>query len=87
MMETLMKAVELTGIVDENRRLQIEGELPITGPQRVRVILLYPVEGEEPDEQTWLYAAARNPSFDFLKDASEDIYTPDDGQPFHDDKV
>jgi len=86
-METLMKAVELTGIVDENQRLHIEGELPITGPQRVRVILLYPVEDEEPDEQTWLFAAARNPSFAFLKDASEDIYTPDDGQPFHDDEV
>jgi hypothetical protein len=40
---------------------------------------------EETDitEQEWLYAAGRNPSFDFLKEPEEDIYSLFDGKPFH----
>ena len=36
---------------------------------------------EEPDigEAEWLQAAATNPTFDFLKDPEEDIYTLSDG--------
>lgn len=34
------------------------------------------------DETEWLKAAAHNPTFDFLKDAAEDIYSPTDGSPF-----
>ena len=34
------------------------------------------------DEVTWLYAASRNPAFTSLADASEDIYSRDDGKPF-----
>ena len=34
------------------------------------------------DEATWLYAASRNPAFTSLADASEDIYSRDDGKPF-----
>lgn len=37
-----MAAIEVTGTVDENRHLCLDGELPITGPARVRVIILYP---------------------------------------------
>ncbi|MGD1809235.1 Z1 domain-containing protein [Dapis sp. BLCC M126] len=37
---------------------------------------------EEINEQEWLYAAATNPVFDFLKDPEEDIYTLKDGKPF-----
>ena len=50
---------------------------------RVRVIVLYPFDSEW-DETEWLQSAARNPAFSFLKDAEEDIYSPIDGQPFHD---
>ncbi|NOX60806.1 MAG: hypothetical protein GXP42_02490 [Chloroflexi bacterium] len=80
-----MKAVELTGIVDENQKLQIDGKVPIRGPKHVRVILLYPMEDDDIGEQEWLYAAARNPAFDFLREPSEDIYTVDEGRPFHDE--
>ncbi len=33
------------------------------------------------DEQTWLQAIATNPSFAFLHDPEEDIYTLADGKP------
>jgi hypothetical protein len=39
---------------------------------------------EEWDEREWLQTAARNPAFQYLKDASEDIYATTDGAPFRD---
>lgn len=42
----------------------------------------YEIIDEEIDEEEWLYAATRNPAFDFLKDPEEDIYTLADGRPF-----
>jgi len=41
---------------------------------------------EESDigESEWLKTAASNPAFDFLKEPEEDIYTREDGKPFHD---
>lgn len=38
-------------------------------------------EDEELDEQTWLSAVSDNPSFAFLNDPEEDIYTLEDGHP------
>jgi hypothetical protein len=87
-MQTAMTAVEMTGTIDEHQQLHLDGILPITGPKRVRVIVLSPVANKADwvdwDESEWLQAAARNPAFDFLKDAAEDIYTLEDGRPFHD---
>lgn len=39
---------------------------------------------EEIDEKEWLRLANANPAFDFLKESEEDIYTSEDGRPFHD---
>ena len=83
-MEEHMSAIELTGIIDEHRRLKLDSLLPIPGPKRVRVIVLYS-DGEEWDENEWLYAAASNPAFSFLGDPEEDIYTLEDGEPFNDE--
>lgn len=82
-METPMKAIETTGTIDEQRRLLLDEPLPIVGPSRVRVLILVPEETEI-DEQAWLRGAATNPAFEFLKDPEEDIYTLQDGKPFHD---
>lgn len=49
-------------------------------PTRVRVLIL--LDEESDDDQTWLAPAASNPSFDFLKEAGEDIYCPSDGNPY-----
>ena len=38
----------------------------------------------ELEEYEWLKATARSPAFDFLQAPEEDIYTLDDGKPFHD---
>jgi len=79
-----MTAIELTGTVDEDRRLELDEVLPIAGPMRVRVIVLYPSE-EVWDEKEWLYTAAHNPAFDYLSKPEEEIYSLSDGEPFHDE--
>jgi hypothetical protein len=77
------RAIETSGIIDAQCQLVLDDPLPIAGPRRVRVIILLPGE-DDIDEAEWLQAAAANSAFDFLKDPSEDIYTIDDGKPFHD---
>jgi hypothetical protein len=78
-----LKAIEVGGTIDEQRRVQLDELLPIVGPSRVRVIILLPDETDI-DEKAWLQAVASNPAFDFLKDPEEDIYTIADGKPFDD---
>ncbi len=78
-----MTAIEVTGQIDEHYQLQLDTRLPVRGPKRVRVIVLYP--SDELNEAEWLYAASINPAFDFLHDPEEDIYSLNDGQPFHDE--
>jgi len=90
-MESTMTAIEMTGTIDKHRQLRLDDSLPVPGPMRVRVIVLYPSSGEEDvadvdsDEAEWLQAAARNPAFAVLKEPEEDIYSPTDGKPFHDE--
>lgn len=80
-MGTTLKAVEVTGTIDEQRRLHLDEPLPIAGPSQARVIILIAQETEL-GEREWLQAAASNPAFDFLKEPGEDIYSPADGRPF-----
>jgi len=82
-MEAAMTAIETTGTVDEDHRLRLDEALPVSGPMRVRVIVLYPLtEGISEDE--WLRAAARNPAFRDLEAPEEDVYSLEDGDPFLD---
>jgi hypothetical protein len=81
-----VRAVETTGVIDEERHLRLDTPLPVVTSGRVRVIVLFP--GEEPGEMhesEWLYTATVNPAFDFLNDPQEDIYTLTDGKPFDDE--
>ena len=78
-----MKAIEVLGTVDEKRQLHVDAPLPVTGPRRVRVMVLIPEETEVSEEE-WLRLAAANSAFDFLKEPGEDVYTLRDGKPFHD---
>ena len=80
-MEAMLKAIEATGLVDENQQFHFDVPLPIKLPSRVRVIILVP-DDSEIAESEWLYAAKTNPAFQFLKDEAEDIYTVLDGKPF-----
>ncbi len=78
-----IKAIEVSGEIDEARQLHLDEPLPISGPSRVRVIILVPDQSDL-EESEWLIAGATNPAFEFLADPEEDIYTPSDGKPFHD---
>jgi hypothetical protein len=78
-----MKAIELTGTVDDKGHLRLDSPVIEFVPGRVRVILLFP-EGDDIDEHEWLKAASQSDAFAFLSDPEEDIYTRSDGKPFRD---
>ena len=82
-MRGILRALEVAGTIDAQRQLHLDEPLPIAGPSRVRVIVLLPEETDI-DEQEWLRAAMTNPALAFLQEPEEDMYTLDDGQPFHD---
>lgn len=84
-MEIVEKAIETTATINAQRELVLDEPLPVTGPARVRVIVLLPGEAEL-DEREWLRAARANPAFDFLNAPEEDIYSLADGRPFHDQR-
>lgn len=84
-MEIVEKAIETTAIINANRQLVLDEQLPVVGPAKVRVIILLP-EDVDIDEKEWLRSASVNPAFDFLKEPEEDIYTLADGKPFHDQR-
>ena len=81
--QNTMKAIETTGIIDKQHRLVLDEILPIAEKSKVRVIILLPEESDI-GETEWIKTAASNPAFDFLKEPEEDIYTKEDGKPFHD---
>lgn len=81
-MEGTLRAIEVTGTIDEHQRLHLDEPLPVSSSGRVRVIVL--VSDEDPEDAEWLQSAARDPAFDFLADSGEDVYTLDDGRPFDD---
>lgn len=82
-----MRAIEMTGILTAQGQIQLDHPLPQAKPSRVRVILLMAEETdvEDLDEQAWVGAVASNPSFAFLNDPEEDIYTLEDGHPVNDE--
>ncbi|MEW5828847.1 MAG: hypothetical protein AB1846_08160 [Chloroflexota bacterium] len=80
-----MTAIEMTGTIDENHQLKLDGVLPIAGPRRVRVIVLSPLTeiADDWNETEWLKASMSNPAFEYLRDPEEDIYTIHDGKPLY----
>ena len=80
-----MKAIEMSGRIDDQHRLQLDRPVPIGGPSSVRVIILVQ-EDSDLDERTWFHAAASNPAFAFLHDSEEDVYSLNDGDPFDDQR-
>jgi len=84
-MSISVRAIETTDAIGTPRQLRLDTPLPVTGPGRVRGVVLFPKEEyEEPSETEWLHAAATNPAFDFLKDPEKDVYTLTDGRPYDD---
>lgn len=77
-----MKALEIKAKTDKEGRLQIEQDLKQANLS-VRVLILIDEENED-EEVQWLEALSKNPSFDFLNDPDENIYTLKDGKPLDD---
>ena len=73
-----MKALELKAKTDKKWNLNVN--IPLnTRNKNVRVLILID-EGELEDEKIWLYSNSKNPSFDFLNDPEEDVYSLNDGK-------
>lgn len=81
-METMLRAIETTATIDDERHLLLDVPLPENANGRVRVIILF-ADDSEISETEWLRAASTSPSYAFLRDAKEDIYTLNDGKPFN----
>ncbi len=77
-----MKAIEVVGTIDHNRRVVLDEPLPSHVTGRVRLLIL--TNDDEPSERAWLAAAGTSDAFAFLRDPAEDVYSLTDGTPFHD---
>jgi hypothetical protein len=64
-------------------QIQLDHPIPQEKARFVRVILL--MSEDELNEKNWLDVVGHNPSFAFLHDPEEDIYTLNDGQPVSDE--
>ena len=76
----MLTAIETTGTIKQNGKIEIDETFSVDAPTSVRVIVLFP-EAEDVQENEWMKAASNNEAFDFLNDAEEDIYSLTDGKP------
>ena len=84
-MKTIETAIETMATIDTEHQLVLDEPLPVSGPARVRVIVLLPAQADI-EEKEWLLSGTNNSAFDFLKNPEEDIYTLADGRPFCDER-
>lgn len=79
-----MRAIEINSKTDKKGHLKIDYQIG-KSERNVRVLILLDDNTSQPDdEKLWLSSISFNPAFDFLKDPTEDIYSLNDGEPFHD---
>ena len=79
-----MKALEVTGTINEQGHLQLDQPLVSEKSSRVRAIVL--LSDADINDAEWRTIAANNPAFAFLHDPEEDIYTLEDGKPLDDER-
>lgn len=72
-----MKAIEITGSIDEQGIVELDQPLAALKPIRFQGILLFP---DQDDAQEWSLAALKTSAIDLLSDPDEDIYTLEDGK-------
>ncbi|MBM3435108.1 MAG: hypothetical protein FJY07_02695 [Bacteroidetes bacterium] len=78
-----MRAIEIKSKTDKSGHLNISYKLD-KSESNVRVLILLDDDISEQDEENlWLQSISKNPSFDFLSDPVEDIYSLKDGEPFN----
>ena len=76
----MLTALETTGTIGQNGKIEIDETFSVDAPTSVRVIVLFS-EAEDIAENEWMKAGSNNEAFDFLNDAGEDIYSLTDGKP------
>lgn len=81
-MKAPIKAIEVSGEIESDRRVVLDEPLPAGLAGRVRIIIF--AVAEELDEREWMRAAAAGGAFDFLNAPEEDLYSLNDGKPFDD---
>lgn len=77
-----MKAIEINSKTDKHGHLRINYPLNKKN-SKVRVIILLIEDKESEEEKLWMQSISNNPSFDFLKEPEEDIYSLDNGEPIN----
>ncbi len=70
-----MVAIESSGTINQEGQLILNHPLDLRN-QKVKVLILVP---DVSDDEEWLTAIHTTPSFDFLQDEAENIYTLNDG--------
>lgn len=80
-MDSPLTAIELCGTINEFHQLELDTMIPVAGPKRVRIIVLYQSDSDDGEEE-WIHSAIHNPAFDYLNDPQEDVYSISDGKPF-----
>ena len=78
-----MRAIEITSKTDKSGHLRIDYQLN-KYERNVRVLILLEDEYEQEEEKLWMNSISKNPSFDFLSEPAEDVYSLKDGEPFND---
>ncbi len=73
-----MKAIEITGSVNEQGKVELDQPLTASKSTRFRGILLFP---DADEAQEWSLSALQASASEFLNDPEEDIYTLEDGSP------
>lgn len=81
-----MKALEVKTKTDNNGHLKVDIPLNVKNHNVRLLILMNENEDIVDDEKLWLYSVKNNPSFDFLNDPEEDVYSINDGKPVSDDE-
>jgi hypothetical protein len=73
--------IACAGTTSAKGELLLDEPLPQNQPSRVQIVILFPESPELDDIKPaqWNKTVANNPSFAFLHDPEEDIYTLEDG--------
>ncbi len=79
-----MRAIEINSKTDKAGHLKIDYKLN-QSERNVRVLILLDDDSyQQEEEKLWMNSISKNPSFDFLNEPAEDIYSLKDGEPIND---
>ena len=80
-----MKTIELDYKTDKNGYLNINYPLnKVNSNVRVLILIEDEINIDNDEEKLWMNSVLKNPSFSFLNDPEEDIYTCNDGEAIYD---